>query len=271
MAGEDWRTAIADDQLRANPALKDFPDVQTLAKSFVETKALVGASLRLPGPDAGEDVKAAFRDRLKQALPDLVEVPKDPEAFLKLEGELFERLGRPKEPKDYAPPKDVQLSDDVLAALRAEAQAEGLTKKQFEARAKRWAEGATKATESEKAELAALKKDLGDAFDERTAAARAVAEKLGIPKDAAASMPARQLRVWAGVAKAIGGEGNHVGEQRDGTGGKLTPAEHAARAQEIRTRLMSPKERLDHVTREQLIAKMVEHETEVAKFEGREL
>jgi hypothetical protein len=41
------------EDLQNDPALKDFNDLPSLAKSFKETKAFVGSSIRPPGPDAG--------------------------------------------------------------------------------------------------------------------------------------------------------------------------------------------------------------------------
>lgn len=48
----DWRTSIPED-LRADPSLKDFKDVGGLAKSYVDTKRMVGANgNRRPADDA---------------------------------------------------------------------------------------------------------------------------------------------------------------------------------------------------------------------------
>lgn len=257
---DDWRAALPED-LRGEAMFKDIPDVATLAKVARDAKSALGASIRIPGPDAGDEARADFRAKLLKADPDLVQIPKDPEALGKLEGELFERFGRPKDAKEYALPTGVEIQDEVLEALRKEAAEEGLTKKQFAARAKRYADGVGKATQAEKDELALLKKELGEAFDERTAAARAIAEKLGVPKEALASMPARQLRVWANAAKAIGGDPRHLATQLQPST-KLTPSEQMARANEIRTRLL--KEKMDNSTRSALITQLVELETAVA-------
>jgi hypothetical protein len=264
---DDWRASIADEQLRVDPALKDFGDVGALAKSYIATKALVGSSIRIPGPDAGEEAVKEYRDKLLKTAPDLVEIPKDPEARRKVEDSIFEHLGRPKEAKEYAAPQGAEIPEEILDALRKEAAEEGLTKRQFEARAKRAADFLLKANQGEKEAVALLKKELGEAFDERAAAARAIAEKMGLPKEALGQMPAAQLRAWANVAKAVGGEAAQVGTQTS-TGSKLTPAEHSARANEIRTRLL--KERLGSDARDALIAQLVEHESAVASALGLE-
>jgi hypothetical protein len=249
--------AIADEKLRGDPALKDFVDVNGLAKSYLETKALVGASIRVPGPDAGADALAEFRGRVMKHVPDAVILPADAAELAKLEPAIFERLGRPKEAKDYAPPAGVEIPEGVLAALRVEAAEEGLTKGQFAARAKRAAESLVKASQADKEAMAGLKKELGEAFDERTAAAREVAIKLGVPKEAAETMPPNQLRVWANVAKSLGGEAHQVANQGSGTTGKLTPAEARMQADEIRQRVIKDGRSMNPMIKQDLIDKMV--------------
>jgi len=44
-------------ELRDDPSLKDINDVATLAKTYKDTKAFVGSSIRPPGPDASPEAK----------------------------------------------------------------------------------------------------------------------------------------------------------------------------------------------------------------------
>ena len=265
MSEQDWKATLPED-IRSAPALKDVKDVGSLAKRFIDTQAFVGSSLRPPGPDASEDDRAAFREKLKKAVPDLVEIPKDEEGFAKFEGELFERLGRPKEAKDYAPSEGDEVPEAMLEALREQAQSEGLTRKQFQARVKRLAGEYAAAKKADADATKALQKKWGDAYEERAGEARAVAEKLGVPKDVLAAMPPHQLEVWAAAAKAIGGEAPPVAGQGRTGSGKLTPQEHSLRANEIRRRLMTESftSRVDY---QRLQDEMVQHEEAAAKFE----
>jgi hypothetical protein len=256
----DWRAAIADEKLRAAPSIAKFKDVGSLAKSYTELETTLGTSIRKPGPDADAETVAKFRAKVMELVPDALVLPADAAERAKVEPAIWEKLGRPKDAKAYAPPQGVELAEPILEALRKDAAEEGLTQKQFESRAKRAADATVKLFAAEKEDLAALRKELGDAFDERTAAARAIAEKLGVPKDAAVAMPARELRVWTGVAKAIGGEANQVGGQggAGGTGGKLTPIEAKAQAGEIRRRLIKEGRLLDRSTHDALVQRMSE-------------
>ncbi|HXG17176.1 MAG TPA: hypothetical protein VNK50_13070 [Calidithermus sp.] len=60
---EDWRAALPE-ELRRDKSLESFRDIAALAKSYIETKRLVGASVRLPGPEAKPEEWEAFWGRL---------------------------------------------------------------------------------------------------------------------------------------------------------------------------------------------------------------
>jgi hypothetical protein len=66
----DWREELPED-LRAEPALKDIPDVVTLAKAFRDTKSMVGSSIRLPGADDAS--LAEFEAKVVERVPKLKE------------------------------------------------------------------------------------------------------------------------------------------------------------------------------------------------------
>ena len=59
----DWRSSLPDD-MREAPSLKDVPDVATLAKRFLDTKSMVGNSLRMPTDDAGQEAIEAFNQKI---------------------------------------------------------------------------------------------------------------------------------------------------------------------------------------------------------------
>lgn len=77
-AAADWRDGWGDD-LKNDPALKDFKTTADLAKSFVETKKKVGQKLGIPGADATPEQRAEFykalgvpdtEDAYDQSLPE---------------------------------------------------------------------------------------------------------------------------------------------------------------------------------------------------------
>lgn len=60
----EWRASLPDD-LKADPSLATFKDVPSLAKSYVETKKLVGAkAFKVPDATATDEERATFRKTL---------------------------------------------------------------------------------------------------------------------------------------------------------------------------------------------------------------
>lgn len=55
----DWRNGW-DDTLKNDPALKDFKDPASLAKSYLETKKMVGMKTGVPGDNATAEERATF-------------------------------------------------------------------------------------------------------------------------------------------------------------------------------------------------------------------
>lgn len=229
-------------ELHEDATLKEIKDVPTALKVLVDTKAFVGNSIRIPTKDAGEAALKEFREKLKEKIPTLVDIPSDDAEFAKVEDSLYERLGKPKEVKGYPSltdlkiqvPEGVKLDEDEL---RAEALALGLTKRQFAAMAAKVVERTTKAVQANSENRKALRTELGEAFEERLLAAAATAKKLGEPEDVVngiktGTVDPATARRWINVAKAMGTEPNDLGADGGGSG-KLTPAEAEAQIAEL--------------------------------------
>lgn len=235
----NWRDGIPED-IRASEALKDFKDVGALAKSYVETKALVGRSLRLPGPDASEADKKAFREELKKKVPTLIELPEDEKQFEEVASQLWKRLGKPDDEKGYPAIKDlpegVEVNEDEIRQL---AKGLGLTRKQYAQLVSGVVEDRKKRVELESESRKALKKELGEAFDERLSAAAAAAKQLGYSDERVAQIQkglvsVEDAKAWINVAKALGKESRDLGGGPESRGpGKLTPAEAREQIAEI--------------------------------------
>lgn len=229
-APQDWLPP----ELREQAALKDFKDPASLAKSYLETKAMVGNSIRPPGPDAAPEAKVEFARKLQGVMPELVLVPEDEKLRAAVEEQIWAKLGRPADEKGYE--AKVEGVDLDLASLQAEAKAEGLTKAQFAKRLEKVVTAARASQDARKAADAELRKEWGPAYEEKVLAAKAAALKLGVPESALASIPPSQLKVWANVAKSIGGEGRQVGDQGANPTGMPTPAEAKVQLAEIMAR-----------------------------------
>lgn len=238
---QDWKSGLPE-ELKTSPVLKDFKGVEDVAKALIETKAFVGSSLRPPGADASPEARMDFITKLREKVPELLFMPEGDDEAAKLARETaWAKLGRPKEAKDYTLPTDITIPEEHLEELRKEAHGLGLTKGQFQVRAQRVAEAIQIAETARKNEAASLRKELGAAFDERTASVAAVAARLGFPpevvtalKNGTADVPT--FRAFTAAAKAFGG-GRNVADQGDGGGGgKLTPAEAKAQRDEVMAR-----------------------------------
>lgn len=226
-----WRETLPE-EIRNDPSLVDFKDVAALAKSHIETKKLVGASIRVPGPDAAPEARKAFVEKLVKADPNLLYLPDNaPEEAV---AAAWQRLGRPGKPEDYAPPDEETGKAVNLKELQALAQVAGLTKAQFQVIVKATAAGTVERTKAQTAEVEALKTEWGGAYEERLLLAKATALKMGLAEDDLGGLTPKQLRAWAAAAKAVGTNPSEL--QRQGQGGSpaMTPAEIESALADIR-------------------------------------
>jgi hypothetical protein len=214
----DWKAPLPED-LRGHAALADVKDVAGLAKRFIDTQAMVGNSIRPPGPEADAAAHTAFRDKLAKSVKgQVIYLPEDEAARAALEPTVWETLGRPKEPKEYALPEGTDLAPEALEALRAEAKEEGLTKKQFQARAQRAAKALGEQAQAVKAQKDALAAAFGDGLDDRLKEIAVVAEATGAPqqlKDAIASkaIDVHTAKYLLGMKERLGVETTEIASQ----------------------------------------------------------
>jgi hypothetical protein len=108
---EDWKSGL-DESIRSHPSLKDFKTPNDVVKSYVEVQKLIGPEkIIMPSKDA------------------------DPKEWNE---RVFDRLGRPKDPKDYLLPTDLQIpkelpiSEKLIDGFRKVAHESGVLPKQFQ-------------------------------------------------------------------------------------------------------------------------------------------
>lgn len=236
----DWRTSLPDD-LKAHESLKDFKDAGSLAKAYVDTKALVGASLRVPGPDASPELRREFINRLHEKLPNVTYLPSNAEELAAVEPHLWKALGKPEQAKEYSL-EGVDVSDVQLDAekLQNAAHALGLTKAQFKALAKSAADDLREQAKGEKLWADTMKREWGLAYNDKLQAAVDVATKLGAPAATIEQLKSGRMhpdhvKFYAKLSESLGGTGRAVGDQGPGKSGALAPAEALARIEELRS------------------------------------
>ena len=50
----NWKDSLPE-ELKGHKGLTDVKDVGSLAQQFLDSQQMIGQSIRVPGPDAGED------------------------------------------------------------------------------------------------------------------------------------------------------------------------------------------------------------------------
>ncbi len=238
----DWRSSLPED-LKGSESLKSVKDITSLAKQFVDQQAYLGNAIRVPSEHASEADKKAFYDKLIKHAPDLIPRPNrdDPESL----NAVLAALGRPDDKTLYEIPEipaeaKAFVPEDRIEAFRDIAHKHGLTKDQFKGVLSEVLAADTASIQAQQESLnqsrAALHREWGAAFDERTAQALKLAEGTGAPaafvdaiKNGAVNGEA--LKWLHGMASRMGGNLNIADDQ--GGAGKMTPGEAQSRISEI--------------------------------------
>lgn len=181
---DNWLEMLSP-ELRENATIKDTPDVNTLAQRVVDLKSQVGSSIRIPGPDADEEVWNEFNSKLQERVPGLMRTPDldDPEQA----EALYKQLGRPEDKDGYQLPEieGLEIMEDRVGLLKDAAFEAGISNKQFEKVLNKVlqadAQQMGQAKEAQKAGMDALAKEWAGAFDTNKGKAVAAAKALDAP------------------------------------------------------------------------------------------
>lgn len=255
-----WLETLPED-IRQNPSLTKFKTPVELAKSYIEAQGLLGSSVRAPGPEATPEARAEFRKKMQEKVPELIYAPEGDEAT---EAAFWKRLGKPEKLEEYEVPPDAAelgLNADELRAAAAEI---GLTKAQFKKMVKGMVEPTVAKQNAIKEATAALKAEWGAAFEEKVTDAKAAALKMGVPEADLGKLSPAQLKVFANVAKAVGGGAPFAGQKGEMVQpGIPTPTEAAAQIAEIQQReeyfRPKPFQRATHEALKAKVAKLMEY------------
>lgn len=241
-ASADWRAALPDD-LKASESLKSVKDIASLAKQFVDQQAYLGNAIRVPSEHASEADKKAFYDKLVKHAPDLIPRPNrdDPESL----NAVLAALGRPDDKNLYEAPEipaeaKAFVPEDRIEAFRDIAHKHGLTKDQFKGVLSEVLAADAVSIQAQQEALnqsrAALHREWGAAFEERTAQALKLAESTGAPAAfveaiKGGAVNGEALKWLHSMASRMGGNLQIADDQ--GGSGKMTPGEAQSRIDEI--------------------------------------
>ncbi len=263
-AAPDWREGLSA-EYKENPSLKDFTDINSLAKAHIDTKAMVGKMVRIPGEDASADDVSAFKQKLLDTNLGVITTPdlNDPAEA----AAYFLKMGAPEAADGYT--KVEGMPDARFAALSKMAHEAGISDKQFTQVASQMVAGEGTVNEAVIAErdagMATLKNEWGEAYGEKFARAQRLAEATKAPEALISAMAeggvdATTMRWLDSVAASIGGEGNNLKDV--GVVTTDTRDELEQQRDELTRRLQSD-ERMATSERTRLIAKNVDLNTRI--------
>jgi hypothetical protein len=232
---------------RDHESLKDFNDVAALAKSFVETKAMVGNSIRIPGKDAGAEAYEEYLNKLINNDPKLMMKPdfSEPEQS----HEFFRTIGLPEEAAQYENPEGMDLDEAVEAEMRAllyDAQIpQTAYAKIMQAFSDRQNQTVEMNTELRNSDMAQLKGKWGQALDDRTNAAKKMNEEFYPGRDFD-KLNGSELEALYNISKSMTGKGAQAASSAAGIPTAMTPDEAMNQAAEIMTRIHDTNSDLTH-------------------------
>lgn len=258
---EDWRSGLSE-ELKGNASLQDFKDLNSLAEGFIHTKALVGNSLRPPGEDASLEDKQAFQQKLMDKNLGLIYKPDttNSEAML----EHYKILGMPEDAGGYTQIEGIEA--ERFGQIAALAHAAGVSDKQMQTVLGEMVASDKAQFEISESErrvgLDQLKGEWGEAFDQKSARAAAVAKATNAPPALQEALGnggvnADVLRWMDGLAASMGQEGSPLASQI-GAVTSETKEELQGQFDEITRRLISKTETLSARESETLNKKRVD-------------
>jgi len=253
-----WRDALSD-EYKGNTSLENFKDVNDLAKSFLETKQHMSGMLRIPGEDAGDEDRAAFRQRLIEKNIGLMPTPDTTDEAAMLD--IYRALGMPEDATGYE--KIDGLSDDRFGQIAALALKAGVNKSQFKQVIGQLMEAdkgiADQRISDNAAAIDQLKGEWGQAYGEKTSRVLRVAEATKAPESLISALKdgkidAGTLRWMDSLASSLGQEGSPMATQV-GAVTEDTKSELEAKRDELTRNIMNGAH--SQKERERLIAKLV--------------
>jgi len=231
----NWRDNLSD-ELKEHKGLADVKDVSSLAQQFIDGQAMIGQSIRIPGPEAGDDATKAFYAKLGEKVPGLIRTP-DVDNQESMDA-LYKSLGRPDEAAGYEHPEEIDATR--LKEFAELAHSIGLSKGQYTKLITSINDYTTTQQEAQtEAAVTAtreLKMEWGIVYEDNLKLVDAVMKGTGAPKEmlemaANGKLPAEAAKWLHNIGKQLGTEG--INFNKDEHTSRVTPGEAKARVAEI--------------------------------------
>ena len=259
-----------DELYRDHASLKDFENIADLAKSYVETKAMVGNSLRIPSKDAGEDAYQEYLNKIINNDPSLMLKPNFEEK--EQSRDFFRTIGLPEDFSKYENPEGMDLAEDVEAELRellygAQIPQSGY-EKVMKAFSDRQSQATTMNTELQETDQSGLKAEWGQAYGDREKAAQKANEEFYPGRDFDKLTAAERKSLYT-ISKAMTGKAAPAAGDAGGIpDDAMTPQEAVNRANEMMTRARKNPD--GALSREEILDLMKQGMALKVKYAGRD-
>ena len=250
MSDQEWHNNLPD-ELKGAPIFKPAEDgtVKTIEQVVLDLTNLTqvaGNSLRMPGPDAGDDDIAAFQTKVMEKVPGLMVMPNiEDDANV---ASHFSKLGKPAKPEDYKVPEIENFELSNVGDAKAAAHAMNMTQKQFALmvtnQATAQAAQGTALTAQHEEQAGVIKTEWGAAYEQNhTAVGKLLKEnKLAPPELVQAfdkgELPASMMRYLLNLSE-LGAEGDTFQKQTDGSDVIPVPEEAMAQLIEVENKLFA--------------------------------
>ena len=233
-------------EILANETVQNAPDLATFVKQALDTASMVGSSIRIPGPDAGEETVSDFHKKLVEKVPGMYYMPGEDDTDAKTA--LYQKLGKPSNPEGYeisAPEGADEAGKKLSAQFVTWANELNLTKEQAQGIHAKFNEA--RGTEVEafqqfnKDSKVFLNAEWGAMYDQKMKGVTALVDKTDAPdhfKEAIKSgdIDGPTLKWLSTIADGLMSSKPEILDQPPGSEELMTPAEAQAQIAEIMAR-----------------------------------
>lgn len=258
---ESWMDGLTSDELKSSESLKQFNDLDSLAKGYNDLKAYQGSSLRIPGEDAGDEARTEFNQKVLDQVPGLMVRPDFNNEDLSTD--FYKSLGMPEASDGYGFPEveGIKVPEERSKALSEIAHEFGLTKKQFNGFMEKAlaldVQGMSANEDASKQNMETLRDSLGYAFTETLAEAEKV--RVGFfPQIAADQMDPDTIKSFASIAKQLGKETVNLAGEAGKAPAILSPDLAKEKISEVNANPKHPYWVADHPDHQDAVQRMLD-------------
>lgn len=174
---DGWKDQLPD-EIKESGVLDDIKTIDQMATMVVNGRKLQSNQISIPGEDVSPEKRDEFLKDLQSKIPDLVYVGENADL-----NNLYDRMGRPKEATEYKLPEIPDPLKDNFAGLSVKAHELGVTDKQLigltDSILGDYNISLNKQAVIMEESTSAMKKEYGEAYDDRKKSTASFAEKVG--------------------------------------------------------------------------------------------